>query len=268
VVDAMRREAVWPPSPERDEGAAPWIEKVEAVLSGDLGVDDLLAEDGARAIYDENVRTIEALLAVDAVSEPEQRTRSLSATAAVRIALGKESAESVLYPIPQRPTEAQRLGTEVHAWIEERARGLIGLADEEALDEASLPPDRARVEQLKRTYVQMGFDDRRLAELDSGEPMAELPFTLKVSDELLVRGRIDAVYVTDGGGLEIVDFKTGAVPDEPDWGQLRLYAEALAELGLVRGPVVLTYAYLGAGTPIRETYTPQGLEWLQAGLRV
>lgn len=264
VVEEMRRSLVWPPSPERDETAAAWLERVEAILAGQTDVDEVLAVDGARPVYEEHLRTIEALQAAADETTPEQRTLSLSATAAVRIALGKETTDNVLYPVPQRPTEAQRLGTEVHAWIEERARGLVGLADEEALDTSSLPADRATAETLKDNYVRMGYDERTLAELDSGEPAAELPFTLKAG-RALVRGRIDAVYLADDG-LEIVDFKTGQIPDDPDWGQLELYAEALAELGLVRGGVTLTYAYLRAGEPRSRRYTPRGIAWLEEGL--
>ena len=76
--------------------------------------------------------------------------------------------------------------------------------------------------------------------------MVELPFALRRNGRI-VRGRIDAVYETDDGGLEIVDFKTGRRferKDEAD--QLELYGDALRALGLDGGkPVTLTYAFLG-----------------------
>jgi DNA helicase II / ATP-dependent DNA helicase PcrA len=215
-----------------------------------------------------HLRTIEALEA-ERITEPErQQRRALAATSAVRIASGKESEDVVLKPLPQRPTQAQRLGIEVHAWIEELHRGLIGLAEEDALDEASVPPDRETVTKLKARFVALGYEGRAPFELPGGEPATEVPFTLKLADDLVVRGRIDAVYPTDEGPLEIVDFKTGAVPDEPDWGQLELYAEALAALGLVDGgEVILTFAYLQADEPVpSRRYTPRGLDWLRTGL--
>ena len=100
------------------------------------------------------------------------------------------------------------------------------------------------------------YGDREVARLPSGEPMVELPFALR-RDGRIIRGRIDAVYETDDGGLEIVDFKTGRRfekrKDEAD--QLELYAEALRALGLDGGRAVkLTYAFL-SGTPDRETET-------------
>ena len=72
------------------------------------------------------------------------------------------------------------------------------------------------------------------------------PGTKKVGDRL-VRGRIDAVYELPGGGLEIVDFKTGAEVERPGIDQLRIYAAALALLGVMpQGPLRLTYAYLAS----------------------
>ena len=181
----------------------------------------------------------------------------------MRIAAGAESADAVLNPLPQRPTHAQRLGIEVHAWIEELHRGLIGLAEEDALDEASLLPDRETVAKLKARFVELGYEGREPFELPGGEPATEVPFTLKLADDLVIRGRIDAVYPAPGGGLEVVDFKTGGVPDDPDWGQLELYAEALAALGLVEpgAEVTLTFAYLQADEPLpSRRYVPRGLD--------
>jgi DNA helicase-2/ATP-dependent DNA helicase PcrA len=158
------------------------------------------------------------------------------------------------------------LGVEVHSWIEELHRGLIGLAEEEALEEASLPSDRATVASLKDSFRAMGFETRTPYELSGGEPATEVPFTLKLSDDLIVRGRIDAVYEQPDGTLEIVDFKTGATPDETDWSQLELYAEALVALGILQGECVLTFAFLKSGEPRSKRYTPRGLDWLRTAL--
>lgn len=264
VVESMREHLVWPP-PAFDDRARPWIERVEAVRAGATTADELLGDPRARELYDEHVRTISSLEAERADEVVARRPRSLPATTAVKIADGEVSLDAVLHPLPQRPTVAQRLGTEVHSWIEELHRGLVGLAEEEALEEPSLPPDRESVVRLKENFKKMGFEARRPYVLASGEPATELPFTLKLAD-VLVRGRIDAVYQTDDGSLEIVDFKTGAVPPEPDWAQLELYAEALAALRIATGPVRLTYAYLRTGEGPSETYTPRGLERFASAL--
>jgi DNA helicase-2/ATP-dependent DNA helicase PcrA len=264
VVEAMRSHLVWPP-PAFDEGARPWIEQVEAIRAGSLGAEEMLTSASARELYKEHVRTIEALEAERVEEAAVLRPRSLPATSAVKIAEGEISLDTVMNPLPQRPTDAQRLGTEVHSWIEELTRGLTGLAEEEALSEPSLPPDRETVARLKKNFADMGFESRTPFVLESGEPATELPFTLKLGD-VLVRGRIDAVYTTGDGTLEIVDFKTGLVPDEPDWRQLELYAEALAALGILKGSARLTYAFLATGEPRSQDYTPQGLGPLTSAL--
>ena len=85
--------------------------------------------------------------------------------------------------------------------------------------------------------------------------MAELPFVLKVGPRL-VRGRIDAVYETDDGGLEVVDFKTGSPEDVDGVDQLDLYAVALSRLGVkFRGPLTLTHCYLARRISRSRTIT-------------
>jgi DNA helicase-2/ATP-dependent DNA helicase PcrA len=278
VVESMRSRLVWPP-PAFDDGARPWIEQVEALL-GRGEPDALLADVRVRQLYGEHLRTIEALEAERAEEPSRPRARSLPATKAVQIASGSESIESVLMPLPQRPTDAQRLGTEVHAWIEELHRGLVGLAEEEALDEPSTPPDAATVELLRTNFRAMGYPNRTPYALSTGEPATELPFTLKLGEiddgsgggrplagsrPVIVRGRIDAVYEA-GDSIEIVDFKTGEVPDDPDWGQLELYAEALALLGIGAAEVTLTYAYLRSASALSKTYEPHGIAALTHSL--
>jgi RecB family exonuclease len=85
--------------------------------------------------------------------------------------------------------------------------------------------------------------------------MIEVPFTLK-KDGMLIRGRIDAVYETDDGGLEIVDFKTGRRFERSgEADQLEIYAEAMKALGLVEEgqPLKLTYEFLADLPPASAT---------------
>jgi DNA helicase-2/ATP-dependent DNA helicase PcrA len=269
VLDAMRRDLVWPPAQARvDDDALDWIERVEAMRAGKLEVERVLAEGGehARTAYAEHLRVIDALLADRAEPVRAGRgRRSLAATAAVKASEGMQDLGEILHPLPQPASEAQRLGIEVHSWIEEMHRGLIGLAEEEALDEASLLPDRRTVARLKKNFRAMGYEGRRPFVLPGGEPATEVPFTLKLADDLVVRGRIDALYTSDDGSLEIVDFKTGSTP-ETSHLQLEVYAEALAALGILDGEVALTIAYLQTGKPDTKRYTPRGLDWLRASL--
>jgi DNA helicase-2/ATP-dependent DNA helicase PcrA len=270
VLDAMRADLHWPPpQPRLDDDSMAWLDRVDAMRAGTLEADSLLEGAGpqARELLDEHLRVIEALRShAGERPAPTVRRRALAATAAVRAASGAEELDAILHPLPQRPTQAQRLGIEVHAWIEELHRGLIGLAEEGEIDEASLPPDEATVNQLQANFREMGFETRRPFELPGGEPATEVPFTLKLGrdgeDLPAIRGRIDAVYESPDGTLEIVDFKTGAEPGEPDFGQLELYAEALAALGILHGEAVLTFAYLRTGNKRTRTYVPRGLDWL------
>jgi len=170
----------------------------------------------------------------------------LTASQVVGLASGRISGGQLARPLPQRPSSAARVGVEIHRWIEERARGLTGLADEEGLDAVGSRVDAGRLAQLKAVWEEQ-YSWRALARLPGGEPMAELRFVLKVGGHL-VRGRMDAVYRNPGGCLEIVDFKTGSQAEQPDLDQLIVYAAALRKLGIALGDnLTLTYAYLSSG---------------------
>jgi DNA helicase-2/ATP-dependent DNA helicase PcrA len=62
----------------------------------------------------------------------------------------------------------------------------------------------------------------------------EQPFELVVGGRL-VRGRIDAVYAAQGGGFDVIDYKTGSVPANVDAAalQLSVYRLAWADLAHV-----------------------------------
>ena len=58
--------------------------------------------------------------------------------------------------------------------------------------------------------------------------MVEQPFTLYIGDGISIHGRIDAIYESDDGTWEIVDFKTGKT--DPDPLQLAIYQRAVEEI--------------------------------------
>lgn len=273
VLDAMRRDLVWPPTQARvDDDAIAWIELIEAMKAGTLDGSAVLASNGdAAAIYAEHLRVIEALEADRDEPEPEPAPRrSLAATSALRVVEeGTGALDAILNPLPRPMTQEQRLGLEVHSWIEEQNRGLIGLAEEDEMDESSLEPDEALVAQLKAKFKEMEFDGRAPLRLAGGEPATEVPFTLKVGDQI-VRGRIDAIYEAEDGTLEIVDFKTGPFPDDRQLEryrrQLELYADALAALGILKGEAVLTLAFLRPGKRDTRRYAAKGLDPLRDAL--
>lgn len=275
--------AVWPPDPPHRLRPDPLFPRsypavLEALLAGETSPEEVLGrlDSPARAragdLLAEHRRVIAALERAAAAAAPPLPALpgSLSATAAVDLAAGRRRVEDLLRPLPERPSAARRIGTEIHRWIEEKARGLTGLADEEALDHPSAPVEPGRIAGHKATFERMGYGERRLARLDTGESMAELPFVLKVGGRL-VRGRIDAVYETGEGGVEVVDFKTGREVEQPEADQLAVYAAALVELGVpIRGPLVLTYCYLATGTKVSREVTAEearrALDTVAAGL--
>jgi hypothetical protein len=245
------------------------VDALEDLLAGNRSADDLLLaldEDqrsAAEEVLADHRRTITALGAgvhPDAEAGTVEPPRnSLTASQAVALAAGRITNRQLSRPLPQRPSGAARIGVEIHRWIEERARGLTGLADEEGLDAAGSHVDAARLAKLKATWEQL-YASRTLAKLPGGEPMAELRFVLKVGHQL-VRGRMDAVYENPEGGLEIVDFKTGDHTEHPDLDQLTVYAAALRKLNIPIGERLrLTYAYLSTGESLSRDIDPAEID--------
>jgi DNA helicase II / ATP-dependent DNA helicase PcrA len=277
----LEARAVWPPvvrnlfAPTAAFPQGP-VDALEDLLQGRRTADELLAaldEDDrgeAEKILAGYRSTITALshegtsLSDDGLKSNEQEvpsrpTRSLSASDAVALAAGRITDRQLFRPLPQRPSGAARIGVEIHRWIEERARGLTGLADEEGLDASGSHVDTGRLAGLKATWEEQ-FASRTLARLPGGEPMAELRFVLKVG-ERLVRGRMDAVYENPEGGLEVVDFKTGDRIEQPDLDQLTVYAGALRKLNIKLGTSLkLTYAYLASGETLSREMDAAGID--------
>jgi DNA helicase II / ATP-dependent DNA helicase PcrA len=263
LFEAMGDRREWPPSPrigledplfpEGWGGAADAVivdERTIDTLVGGLSAPEREEADVLRLAHEHDLGVIADAVQPAASIQPEVPDM-LSATSYVGLAKGELTAWDLVRPLPQRPTAARRIGTEVHRLIEERSRGMSPFPDESELDEPSQITVPSRMsESLERWRERYG--NRKIAMLPSGEPMVEVPFTLK-KDGRLIRGRIDAVYETDDGGLEIVDFKTGRRferSEEAD--QLEIYAEAMKALRLVKPaqPLKLTYEFLGEGTPV------------------
>jgi DNA helicase-2/ATP-dependent DNA helicase PcrA len=152
---------------------------------------------------------------------------------------------SSVRPLPRRPSQDARLGSEVHRWIELQGRGQGTLLELETVPDLSTeerlgePPDRKRLEE---TFRQSPYAER--------VPLfAERPFLLYL-DGAVVGGRIDAIFGEPDGPWEIVDYKTGRVPPEGDpllGLQLDLYALACVDVfGKRPEDITLTYFYLAS----------------------
>ncbi|WP_431813835.1 ATP-dependent helicase [Kocuria sp. cx-455] len=129
-------------------------------------------------------------------------------------------------PMPARPGSAARAGTTFHTWVE----NFFG--DSAIFDMDELPgADDYVDEELDLPGLAETFKNSQWA---SRQPYAvELPVETPVGS-VTVRGRIDAVFRTDSGGWELIDWKTGRVPQGKDLrrksGQLALYRLAFARL--------------------------------------
>jgi DNA helicase II / ATP-dependent DNA helicase PcrA len=114
-------------------------------------------------------------------------------------------ARTIRRPVPRPPAPLARRGTLFHAWLESRwgsprlldVDELPGSADADAAHDQELAA-------LQAAFLASPWADRSPVEV-------EAPFELLVAG-ILVRGRVDAVFATADGGLDVVDWKTGNPP--------------------------------------------------------
>lgn len=132
-----------------------------------------------------------------------------------------EDAESVVQrlrrPVPREPGMSARKGTAFHAWVEEYF-GTAGMLD---LGEA--PGSDNHIDEA------YGLDDMVATFKDSrwahrSPAYVEVPVETRIGD-VVVRGRIDAVFQDADGGWDLVDWKTGR---RPSAAQLRTKSVQLA----------------------------------------
>ncbi|WP_349829503.1 ATP-dependent helicase [Brevibacterium litoralis] len=163
-------------------------------------------------------------------------------------------------PMPAGPTPAAALGTEFHAWIENRyGQSTLGDPDLWAgVDGAGatgrLPEEmRERLATLQERFLASRWADRT--------PMAversfELVLTRPGGRTLHVPGKIDAVFATEDG-LEVVDWKSGRKPSDADLAdmtvQLSVYALALRGMPEFAGAGDITgvFCFFGSDEEVR-----------------
>lgn len=186
------------------------------------------------------------------LAEPSEHSVSTSVTGLVTYAsCPRRFFWSEIERLPRMSSQQARAGTMVHRAIELHNRGHIPLED---VDWNSVDPFEVSGERPESSWSR--FQRSRFAQVPP--IMIEHQFVMRVG-AIEVKGRIDAVY--DGGGWEIVDFKTGSpAPDEATNEarivQLQAYASAArgGHLGR-RAPESLqvTFAYFGS-RPAESTY--------------
>ncbi|MGW4111866.1 UvrD-helicase domain-containing protein [Actinosynnema sp. NPDC004786] len=236
-----------PPDPETDDPDPDgWVETDDPDPEGwARDVDVLLAERAAAADRRERVVLPDHLSVsqlVELAADPDLLARRLRR------------------PLPFPPNPLARRGTAFHTWLEQRFGAsrlfdldeLPGAADEGAAPDADLA-------RLQEAFLASRWADRVPHDV-------EVPFEAEV-DGLSVRGRMDAVFADDDGGWTVVDWKTGAVPDEDRLPALsvQLAAYRLAWASLTGTPVEKVRA---AFHYVRQDHTLRPADLLDAdGLR-
>jgi DNA helicase-2/ATP-dependent DNA helicase PcrA len=117
--------------------------------------------------------------------------------------------------------------------------GVAALVDADDLVGARDDVSDEELAKLKEAFSASGWAQRTPVKV-------EAPFEMVVGGRLL-RGRIDAIYPTDDGGYDVIDFKTGAIPKGADFEaaalQLSIYRLAWADLAGV-APQLVTAGFL------------------------
>ncbi len=219
--DLGKEEIFWPLDPlggrrEKVEVAAKLVESAKPALSGEYGeqIERLLADRELQETRDQFLRLpyrIPASKFKDYLESPA------------------EVAQSLRRPMPSRPYQATRLGTEFHSWVEQRS-GRAGLAPE--IDSLSGELD-SEVEELDEARLQLLKDNFETCEWASLKPIEvereiQLPF-----DGQLVVCKLDAVFERDGK-FQIVDWKTGKAPATDEEKRSRKVQLALYRLAFSR----------------------------------
>ncbi|MDQ3105401.1 MAG: PD-(D/E)XK nuclease family protein, partial [Actinomycetota bacterium] len=173
----------------------------------DADLDALLAEAGAASAAGTVVdlpSSVSATIAARAHTEPQRLARELAR------------------PMPRRPSVAARFGTRFHAYLESR------FGQQQLIDPDELPgrADSGIDDDSDLAAVIAAFESGPFAE--RRPDVVEAPFQVVLAGRV-VRGRIDAVYRSAGGGYDVVDWKTGHREDA-DETQLAIYRVACAEL--------------------------------------
>jgi len=224
-------------------------------MAGAMGV-----ADAYQGKVEEMRQTLFDLDALGEVSAEPEKTRVVSVTGLVTYAqCPKRFFWSEVDPLPRRRNLAAIAGTELHRRIELYQRGQVPFEDlEPGLYDAM---DEATGEGGFKAFLdsRYGTEQARLV---------EAPFTLRTESGYEIRGRIDAVYESEGN-WEIVDFKSGRRRDEPArLVQLQAYAVAATEVDFgVDKPenIDVTFAYLGGGL---DVHTEQAdVRWRQDAAR-
>ncbi len=241
-------EVAWPTDPLGVR--RPAVEAAAALVRAALGV----GAPTSPSIPDELDELVDVLLAErDQGRSPQpsvQLPTHLSASRLVQLATDpQELALALRRPVPREPAPAARRGTAFHAWVEQQLGGsslleiheLPGAADED-------PAEDALLAELIANFQASEWASRTVLAV-------EVPLETPI-DGTVIRGRVDAVFARPDGGVDIVDWKTGAVPtgERAQALQVQLAAYRLAWHRLHRVPLAqigAAFCYVRDGVTVR-----------------
>ncbi|OBK24743.1 ATP-dependent DNA helicase [Mycobacterium asiaticum] len=238
-------EAVWPADPLSVR--RPDVERGAALVA------EAMSNHAEVADVDGWTADVDALLAERArAATPPDRTlpSQLSVSGLVELARDPEAAaQRLMHRLPTRPDPHALLGNAFHAWVQ-RFYGaellfdlgdLPGAADSDVGD----PQELAR---LQAAFAESSWAAR--------VPVAvEVPFEMPIGN-VIVRGRIDAVFADADGGVTVVDWKTGEPPRGAEAKrqaavQLAVYRLAWAALhGCPESSVRTAFYYVRSATTV------------------
>ncbi|MEY4000747.1 MAG: hypothetical protein RLZZ626_1102, partial [Actinomycetota bacterium] len=120
-------------------------------------------------------------------------------------------AEDYLRPMPGEPFHATMSGTLFHSWVEQKFASAGGLSEEVDLD-PEIQDELTEESPLDIESLKTTFEASRFASMTPKSVEQEIQVTI---DQTTFICKIDAIF-EDGGGVEIVDWKTGKSPDAED----------------------------------------------------
>jgi DNA helicase-2/ATP-dependent DNA helicase PcrA len=247
-------EAIWPADPagggriDLERGAALVGQAMRGPLVEDLDVDGWAAD-------------VDALLA-ERDRTPQHAPVGLPAHVSVStlVELGRDPGavvQRLRRRLPVRPDPQALLGTAFHDWVQRfyGAERLFDLDDLPGAVDGDLRRSEAEaLDELQAAFMVSPWAARTPVDV-------EVPFDMVIGDAV-VRGRIDAVFADEDGGVTVVDWKTGDPPTTDEaraQAAVQLAAYRLAWAALKDCPmssVRAAFHYVRTGETVRPPTLP------------